>query len=135
MFTLTALLIFNKYKALQSTNNSETNEPLKFKWPYLNLYIRNPLTEVTICPSRVRYTHQNDDSLLTHPCVYFSLRRTLLRVLNICMQTYIDPKRWKCGGKMGRYTPPPLYSIFPIFYPLCKLFFLYTILSVYTVQN
>ena len=32
-------------------------------------------------------------SLSFSPCVYFSPRRTLPRVLNFCMQTYIDTKR------------------------------------------
>ena len=31
-------------------------------------------------------------SLSLHPCVYFSPGRNLPRVLNLCVQTYIDPK-------------------------------------------
>ena len=53
-------------------------------------------------------TNINTVLSLSSQCVYFSPRRTLPRVLNFCMQTYIDPKRCRLQKKLGATHPKKL---------------------------
>ena len=69
------------------------------QWPLLTLLL--------VWAECVHYAPQNavatiNTVIFSLSCVYFSPIRTLPRVMNFCIQTYIAPKRWK----MQMVIPP-----------------------------